>query len=150
MGCHFCDLGYKSLWLHVASKLSLLLFWFAYFVEARVRIREVHMARKWEVASSHLPARNWGPWYQVQANIFLLYNRPINRGAGTRNSDFIGKAIRPRRWLTSVPENHLTWVGIQASFISKSGEGVAGCCGFLGFGIICSCSCPNRLATMFL
>ena len=40
-----------------------------------------------------------------------------------RNSDFIWKAGRPRRWWTSVPKNHLTQLRIQASFTLK-GEGM--------------------------
>ena len=38
-------------------------------------------------------------------------------GAGTNN--FIWKASSQRRWWTVVPKNHLTQVGIQASFILK-------------------------------
>ena len=39
-----------------------------------------------------------------------------------RNSDFIWKASKPRRWYTHTPKKHLASVRIQASFILK-GEG---------------------------
>ena len=50
-------------------------------------------------------------------------NKSGDRGVGARNNDFIQKARSLRRWWTSVLENHLTQVRIQASFILK-GEGV--------------------------
>ena len=59
---------------------------------------------------------------------FLLHDRPINL-----ETDCYGKewklyleSQQLRRWWTRVPENHLIWVIIQASFILK-GEG----CGWL-------------------
>ena len=36
-----------------------------------------------------------------------------------RNSDFIQKISRLKRWWISVPKNHLTWVRNQASFVLK-------------------------------
>ena len=39
--------------------------------------------------------------------------------AGVRNSDFIQKISRLKRWWISVPKNHLTWVRNQASFVLK-------------------------------
>lgn len=50
---HFC------LWLHVASKLSLLPLWFAHVDETSCYIGGVHTARKWGAASSQLPSRDW-------------------------------------------------------------------------------------------
>lgn len=57
---------------------------------------------------------------------------PEKPGVGARNSNFIWKARRWRRWWTSVPKNHLTCIRIQLSFIVKSGGDVAGCCKLLG------------------
>ena len=49
------------------------------------------------------------------------YARPVNQNElfKARNSDFIQKASRLRRWWTSVPKNHDTQVRIQASFLLK-------------------------------
>lgn len=33
--------------------------------------------------------------------------------AGARNSDFVQKSSRPRRWWPHVPQNHLAWVKIR-------------------------------------
>ena len=41
------------------------------------------------------------------------------RVVGARNSNFIQKSSRPRRWWTCVSKNHLTQVRIQTSFIIK-------------------------------
>ena len=43
------------------------------------------------------------------------------RAVGARNSDFIGKAVRPRRWETGVARNHLPHVRIQASHPKRGG-----------------------------
>ena len=44
----------------------------------------------------------------------LPHDRPINwETGGARNCDFICKASRPRRWWTTVPNNHLIQVRIQ-------------------------------------
>ena len=62
--------------------------------------------------------------YRVQAHAaHCTTGQYIKRHVvGERDSDFIQKASKPRRWWTSVPKNHLTQVRIQASFILK-GEG---------------------------
>ena len=60
------------------------------------------------------------------------------RVGGARNSNFIWKANRLRRWWTNVPKNHLTRVRIQASFVLKGGVWL------VVAGIICSYSCPCR------
>ena len=54
----------------------------------------------------------------------FLHDRLINqeRFVGTRNSNFIYKARRLKRWWTTVPKNHVIRVRIQAPFILK-GEG---------------------------
>ena len=51
------------------------------------------------------------------------HDRPINWVVEAGNSDLVQKASRLRRWWTSVPKNHHTWLRIQASFIVK-GEGM--------------------------
>ena len=63
--------------------------------------------------------------YRVQAHTaHCTTGQYIKRRAiEARNSDFIWKASRPRRWWTSFPKNHLPQVRIQAPFIVK-GEGV--------------------------
>ena len=60
-----------------------------------------------------------------------------------RNGNFIQQSSKLRRWWTNVPKNHLIWVRIQSSFRLKEEGGVAGCCQFLGPGILCSYSCPS-------
>ena len=49
-----------------------------------------------------------------------LHDRSINTEVvRARNSDFSQKASRLKRWWTSVPNDHLTQVRIQISFILK-------------------------------
>ena len=48
-----------------------------------------------------------------------LFRRQV---VGVRNSNFIQKASRPRRWWTSIPKNHITGVWIQTSFILRGEE----------------------------
>ena len=50
------------------------------------------------------------------------HNRPINQVLGIKNSDFIQKASRPRRWWTSILKEHPAHLRVQASFTLK-GEG---------------------------
>ena len=65
------------------------------------------------------------------------------QGSGARNSNFIKKVSRLRRWWTRVPKNHLTQVRIQASFILK-GLGVwLAVANFSVPLILCSCCCPH-------
>lgn len=49
----------------------------------------------------------------------------------------------------AVPSNRLPQLGIQASLI-LAGVGLVNCCRRLGFGILCSYSCPLGQGTMFL
>ena len=89
-----------------------------------------------------------GPSHSYQVQVHTACSTKVNKLRdellGARNSNFIQKASRRRRWWTSVPKNHLTSVRIQDSFTLKRGRDVIGCCKFLGVGILYTCSFPPR------
>ena len=58
-------------------------------------------------------------YYHYWVQVCTAHQRQV---AGTRNSYFIWKAGRLRRWWTHVPKNHLAWVRIWASFIPRGEE----------------------------
>lgn len=69
------------------------------------------------------------------------------------HSNFIRKASRLRRWWTTFPKDHFTWVRILTSFYTERERIVSGCCKLLGVGqtlpivgviILCSLTCPYR------
>ena len=66
-----------------------------------------------------------------------FFTWPVNQEIqfGARNSNFIRKASRPRRWWISVP-SRLTQVRIQAFFYAKRLEGMVGCCKLLGISFV--------------
>ena len=55
-------------------------------------------------------------YYWVQAHSACCMTGQYIERQGAKNSDFIGKASKARRWWTSVPKNHLTCVRIQELF----------------------------------
>ena len=66
-----------------------------------------------------------------------FFTWPVNQEIqfGARNSNFVRKASRPRRWWISVP-SRLTQVRIQAFFYAKRLEGMVGCCKLLGISFV--------------
>ena len=58
-------------------------------------------------------------YYHYWVQVCTAHQRQF---VGTRNSYFIWKAGRLRRWWTHVPKNHLAWVRIWASFIPRGEE----------------------------
>ena len=57
-----------------------------------------------------------GPLWSL-AQVFLKEGEEF--GAETGNSDFIGKASRPRRWWTGVPKTHLANVWMLVYLIEQ-------------------------------
>ena len=69
------------------------------------------------------------------------HNRPINQVVGIRNSDFIQKASRPRRWWTSILKEPSCPPQSSGFFYTCR---VVGCGELLAAWIFCTCSCSSR------
>lgn len=66
----------------------------------------------------------WDPELLPRLSFYCRIGQYIERGVvGTRNSEFIRKASKRRRWQTNVPKNHLNRGRLQASLIIK-GKGL--------------------------
>lgn len=65
------------------------------------------------------------PSHQAQAHTArLAAGKPIERQhVGTRDSDFVWKATRWRRWWTGAAKNRLPWVWVPISFVKQSSRG---------------------------
>ena len=71
-----------------------------------------------------IPLHMFLPPLVTKSKLILLAAQQVDElverwGVGIRNSDFIQKAIIYRRCSTRVPQNHLTQIRTQASFILK-------------------------------
>ena len=78
--------------------------------------------------------------YTAHCFFFVVYHMAGQLGrqvVGARNSDFIQKARRPKRWWTTVPKNYLCWVRIRVSFTQKI------CVASLQIWTYCSCWVPE-------
>ena len=65
------------------------------------------------------------------SNLYILpHDRPISWVVEAGNSDLIQKASRLRRWWTSVPKNHHTWLSWSFFYTKRRGH-VIGCANFL-------------------
>lgn len=79
-----------------------------------------------KIFREHTEAKSvWDPELLPSLSLYCRIGQHTERGVvGTRNSEFIKKASKQRRWQTNVPKNHLNRGRLQASFNNKREKGL--------------------------